>query len=76
MSDTSGALSMEIKEKTTVEDAIKKSREVVKVFERHHLDCPGCRGYREDTIEKVALNNGLDLRSFLKELNAAVKGAQ
>ncbi len=67
------ARTMEIREKTTVEDAMKKSREVAKVLKRYNLDCAGCRGAKEDTIEKVAVNNGLDLREFLRELNAALK---
>ncbi|MCU0844580.1 MAG: disulfide oxidoreductase [Spirochaetes bacterium] len=64
---------MEIKEKTTVEEAIKKSPAVAAVFKKHRLDCASCRGAKEDTIEKVALNNGLDLKALLKELNKAFK---
>ncbi len=64
---------MEINEKTTVADTIKKSRETVKVFMRYGLDCPGCKGSKEDTIEKVAFNNGIDLKILIKELNAALK---
>jgi hybrid cluster-associated redox disulfide protein len=62
---------MPITGKTTVEEVIKKSRETARVFRKHGLDCPGCRGAAEDTIEKVAVNNGLDLAALLKELNAA-----
>jgi hybrid cluster-associated redox disulfide protein len=64
---------MEIKNSTTVFEALKKSKEVVKVFRKFNLDCPGCRGAGEDTIEKVATNNGLDLKAFLIELNASIK---
>lgn len=64
---------MEIKEKTTVEEAVKKSPAVAAVFKKLRLDCASCRGAREDTIEKVALNNGLDIKGLLKELNRALK---
>ena len=64
---------MEIKAKTTVEEAMKKSPAVAAVFKKHRLDCPSCRGAGEDTIEKVALNNGLDLGNLLGELNRAVR---
>ena len=64
---------MEIKDKTTVEEAIKKSREAARVLKKYNLDCAGCKGAKEDTIEKVAVNNGLDLKELLKELNAAAK---
>jgi hybrid cluster-associated redox disulfide protein len=65
---------MEIKEKTTVEEAMKKSPAVAAVFKKYRLDCPSCRGAKEDTIEKVALNNGLDLKALLKEFNRVLKG--
>ena len=64
---------MEIKEKTTVEEAIKKSPAVAAVFKKHRLDCASCRGGKQDTIEKVALNNGLELKALLKDLNRALK---
>ncbi|HSV98475.1 MAG TPA: disulfide oxidoreductase [Spirochaetota bacterium] len=64
---------MEIKGKTTVEEAMKKSTAVAAVFKKHRLDCASCRGAKEDTIEKVALNNGLDLKALLKELNRSLK---
>ncbi len=65
---------MEIKEKTTVHEAIKRSKEVIKVFKKYNLDCPSCRGSAEETMEKVAVNNGLDIKKFLKELNEAAAG--
>ncbi|HPN57459.1 MAG TPA: hypothetical protein PLD92_11490 [Candidatus Omnitrophota bacterium] len=64
---------MEIKETTTVEEAIKKSPAVAAVFKKLRLDCPSCRGARADTIMKVAINNGLELKSLLLELNRALK---
>jgi hybrid cluster-associated redox disulfide protein len=64
---------MEIREKTTVDEAIKKSREVAKVLKKYNLDCAGCRGAKEDTIEKIAINNGLNVKDLLRELNQAAK---
>jgi hybrid cluster-associated redox disulfide protein len=64
---------MPITGKTTVEEAVKKSKEAAQVFTKYGLNCPGCRGAAEDTIEKVAVNNGLELAALLKELNAAAE---
>ncbi len=64
---------MKIIESTTVQDALKKSTEILSVFRKYGLDCPGCRGSGQDTIGIVAENNGIDVSAFLKELNACMK---
>lgn len=64
---------MEIKENTTVEEALKKDHKLLGVFKKYKLECPRCRGFKEDTIKKVAINNGLKLEAFLKELNSILK---
>lgn len=65
---------MEITKTTYVPEALKLSKHVADVFRKHNLRCLSCKGIAEDTIEKVAFNNGIDLKSFLEELNkAAVK---
>jgi hybrid cluster-associated redox disulfide protein len=60
---------MTIKKNNTVIEAIQASKEAGKIFKKLGLDCPACKGASEDTIEKVAINNGLDLNELLKELN-------
>ncbi len=49
------------------------SKEIVKVYKKYGLDCPGCRGAGEDTVEMAAVNYGLNLEQFLNDLNNAVK---
>lgn len=66
---------MKITKNTTVQEVLKKSRDVLEVFRKHRLYCPGCKGSSQDTIEIVALENNIDLESFLKELNESLKGA-
>ncbi len=66
---------MKITKNTTVQEALKKSRNVLEVFRKHHLYCPGCKGSAQDTIEIVALENNIDLESFLQELNESLKVA-
>ncbi len=62
---------MEIKKSTYVPEALKASKHVAEVFRKHDLKCLKCKGMVEDTIEKVAFNNGIELQSFLDELNKA-----
>ena len=60
---------MKITEKTRVHDAIKSSANVLKVLEKYGLDCAGCKGAVEETVEKLAINNGLDVKTLVRELN-------
>lgn len=62
---------MEINKNTYVPEALKVSKHVADVFRQHNLRCLKCKGMVEDTIEKVAFNNGIDLQHFLDELNKA-----
>jgi len=64
---------MKITESTTVQDALKKSKDIAGVFSKYGLDCPGCRGSGQDTIRIVAENHGIDPAVFLKDLNACIK---
>jgi hybrid cluster-associated redox disulfide protein len=64
---------MKITKNTTVQEALKKSKDVLEVFRKHKLYCPGCKGSAQDTIEITAHENNLDLESFLNELNNALK---
>ena len=65
---------MEITKKTTITEAIKQPG-VGDVFKKYNLICASCRGAAQDTIDKAALNNAIEIESFLKELNEAVREA-
>jgi hypothetical protein len=60
---------MTFSENTTVEETLKKSRSAIKIFGKYNLYCPDCKGKKEDTLKIVALNNGIDIKTFLRELN-------
>ena len=64
---------MEIKAGTNVSEALKMSRKVADVFRKYELDCLTCKGVVQETVDKIAFNNGLILADFLKELNDALK---
>ena len=60
---------MKITKATKALDAFKMSGEIVKLFKKRGLYCPACKGISEETIEKIAICNGMDVSAFVKELN-------
>jgi hypothetical protein len=64
---------MKITKNTKAPDALKMSDSIIKIFQKHKLYCPGCKGLGEDTIEKIALCNGMDIQEFLDELNGSLE---
>jgi hypothetical protein len=64
---------MKITKSTKVPDAIKLSDSILQIFKKYDLYCPRCKGVGEDTIEKVAICNGMDVQIFVDELNSALE---
>jgi len=64
---------MMIKSDTNAAEAFKMSKKVADVFREYNLECISCKGMSNETIEKIAFNNGLALDLFLKDLNNAVE---
>jgi hybrid cluster-associated redox disulfide protein len=67
---------MKITEDMKLKDVIARHVQVAKVFKKYNLDCIGCKGADEDTVRMVAVNYGLDVNQFVKELNDAIKEAK
>jgi beta-galactosidase beta subunit len=64
---------MKITKNTKAIDALKLTSNVIKVFRKYDLYCPGCKGIGEETIEKIAVCNGMDVQKFLDELNGSLE---
>jgi hypothetical protein len=64
---------MKITKSTKAPDAIKLSGNIIKIFQKYNLYCPRCKGISEDTIEKIAICNGMDVQKFVDELNSALE---
>lgn len=62
---------MKITKQTRATEAIKSSKNVMAIFKKYDLYCPGCRGIAEETVEQIAICNGLDVKEFVEELNRA-----
>ena len=67
---------MKITEDMKLKEVITNHIQVAKDFKKYNLDCIGCKGADEETIRMVALNYGLDVKQFVKELNDAIKEAK
>lgn len=64
---------MKITKSTKTPDAMKQSPAILAIFRKYDLYCPGCKGAAEDTIEKVAICNGMDVQEFVDELNGVLE---
>ena len=54
---------------TRLADLFKTDKNAVNVFKKLNLSCPGCKGQAQDTLAKVAVNNGLDVQTLIDALN-------
>ena len=54
---------------TKLSDLFRTHKEAVAIFQNLGLNCPACKGQAQDTIAKVAVNNGLDVNVLLDALN-------
>ena len=59
-----------------IHKVMKSSPETVKVFDSHRMGCKSCGGGKVETVVWGASVHGLDVESFLKELNEAADGGQ
>lgn len=62
---------MNVTAETIIRDALDRYPQTEAVFRKHNLRCHVCGGSGSDTIEDIALNHGVDLDAFLRELNDA-----
>lgn len=53
-------------------DLIKKYPEAIRVFSKYGLGCIGCHASGSETIEEAAQVHGIDLESFLSDINKIV----
>ena len=54
--------------------AVMKIPGAMEIMKKYNLVCAGCKGAGEDSVAKVAVNNGLDLKTFIEDLSRAVSG--
>lgn len=59
-----------------IHKVMKSNPETVKVFDAHRMGCKSCGGGKVETVAWGASVHGLDVESFLKELNEAADGGE
>jgi len=63
---------MKISAETNAAEALKMSKKIAEVFNKYNLYCTGCKCIKEETIGRIAFNQGLDRDNFISELNSAL----
>lgn len=62
-----------IKPNMIIADVIEKYPEAIRVFFEYGITCVGCFLASDETIEQGISAHGLDVKKFLKDLNAVVQ---
>jgi len=62
-----------ITENMNIREVIEKHPELVSVFQKYNMGCIGCIAASFEKISDITSVHGIDVKKFVKELNAAVK---
>jgi hybrid cluster-associated redox disulfide protein len=62
-----------ITEDMTIREVIEKYPETATVFSKYNIGCIGCLAASFERVKDIAGVHGTDVKSFLKDLNEAVK---
>jgi hybrid cluster-associated redox disulfide protein len=61
-----------ITEKSLIGEVFRKYPKTEKVFRKYQLGCLGCPASEPETIKEAALIHGINLESFINDLNKAI----
>ena len=62
-----------ISEDMNIREVIEKFPEVIPVFQKYNMGCIGCIAASYEKISDIAAVHGIDVKTFLKDLNEVVK---
>ena len=54
-------------------EIIEKYPETVSIFTKYNIGCIGCIAASFESIKDIAMVHGIDTKSFIKDLNNAIK---
>jgi hybrid cluster-associated redox disulfide protein len=58
---------------TLISELLKANPRIIKeLLPKFDLDCLGCKGMATDTLEKAAINHGMDVRKLIKEIKKKI----
>ncbi|HDM67124.1 MAG TPA: DUF1858 domain-containing protein [Thermoplasmatales archaeon] len=61
-----------ITEDMNIREVIERYPETIPVFMKHNIGCIGCIAASFESIKDIAVVHGIDVKSFIEELNAAI----
>lgn len=62
-----------ITEDMNIKEVIEKYPEAVSVFAKYNIGCIGCIAASYEKLSDIAAVHGVDVKTFLKDLNAAIQ---
>ncbi len=62
-----------ITEDMNIKEVIEKYPEAVSVFAKYNMGCIGCIAASYEKLSDIAAVHGVDVKTFLKDLNAAIQ---
>lgn len=62
-----------ITEEMNIKEVIEKHPEVVSIFIKYNMGCIGCIAASFERLSDIAAAHGIDVKTFVKELNNAVQ---
>ena len=62
-----------ITEDMNIKEVIEKYPEAVSVFAKYNMACIGCIAASYEKLSDIAAVHGVDVKTFLKDLNAAIQ---
>ena len=62
-----------ITEDMNIKEVIEKHPEVVPVFAKYNMGCIGCIAASFERLKDIAAAHGIDVKTFVKELNDVVQ---
>jgi hybrid cluster-associated redox disulfide protein len=62
-----------ITEDMNIKDVIEKYPDAVSVFAKYNMGCIGCMAASYEKLSDIAAVHGIDVKTFLKDLNAAIQ---
>ena len=63
-----------ITEDMNIKEVIEKHPEVVAVFQKYNMGCIGCIASSFEKLSDIASVHGIDVKTFVNDLNAAITG--
>jgi hybrid cluster-associated redox disulfide protein len=61
-----------ITEDMNIREVIEKHPEIIAVFAKYNMGCVGCIAASFEKIKDIAAVHGVDVKTFVKELNEAM----